>query len=118
MSIRMLLAGAFIVASWASPPPVLAQQAETRMEAGLRIAMRRGAHDPQCYAAVFARHARWGIRRDGTPGWRVDGSPAYNSEMRRVCDINRGGLVRAERRANRRFGGGPVRGADPSAMPF
>lgn len=76
-------------------------QSRTAYQVGLQVAQARGASDPDCYARVFARHARVVEDGYGRRGWHAASTPQYNAEIQRRCGF--------DRRAAMRAGGPPAR---------
>jgi hypothetical protein len=91
--VRMKFWIAAVVLAGAAIALTAPAQAQTAFEAGLRIAVKRGAPDHQCYANVFARHAERGQRSDGTICWYTKWNSTYRRDMFQSCSIKRGELA-------------------------
>jgi hypothetical protein len=69
-------------------------QSQSAYQAGIGVATQRGVSNRDCYASVFAKHARVVENANGGRFWSAQSTPAYNAELRRRCGVDRLELVR------------------------
>ncbi|SEG77594.1 hypothetical protein [Bosea lathyri] len=84
---RFAAAGLCVLMTMLSYSPALAQSPAYR--AGLRIANSRHYEKPDCYARVFAIHARRSNHPEKRSHWSAPAGGAFKGELWSQCGISR-----------------------------